>query len=245
MNQQKLFNLFAKNRGRGNMRAQGDTIFIYDFIAGSKSDAEWWGGVCAEDFSAALSAIEGHATVRIDSPGGDVFGGRAIAQAIKEHVGGVTVCVDGLAASAASYIAIAADTVKMAEGSFFMVHKAWGMTIGNADDLRRSADLFDKIDDSIAASYAQRAGGDKDEWLSKMEAETWLSAEESLEAGLANAMIESAESPAENRVNWDISAFENAPSTETTDFEAAGIAAAAEISSRQRALTLALMGGTK
>src|SRR3546814_3763793 len=105
--------------------------------------------------------MEGPCSCRIDSPGGDVFGGRAIAQAIREYSGEVTCHIDGLAASAASYIAIAGDRVVAAPGAFLMIHRAWTFALGNCNDLVAQAGVLEKIDGTIAASYAAKAGDRK------------------------------------------------------------------------------------
>ncbi len=215
MKRNPLLNLFAKNRAKGRHQAEGNVIYLYDFIAGSKAEAEFWGGISAEGFADMLNGMEGEVHLRIDSPGGDVFGGRAISQAIREYDGKVTAHIDGLAASAASYIAIAADEVIAAPGAFMMIHNSWTLVVGNAQDMRERADLMDKIDASIAASYAAR--GDKDaDWTAMMAAETWLTGEEALALGLVDTVVD--ESGAKDLANWDLSAFAHAP---IGDFEMA------------------------
>lgn len=214
MQRNRLFNLLRNNAKRGSIVAEGNVIYLYDFIAGSESDAEWWGGISAEAFTKLITAMEGPVSVRIDSPGGDVFGGRAIAQAIREYSGEVTAHIDGLAASAASFIAIAADKVVAAPGSFVMIHRAWTLALGNCNDMRASADVLDKIDGTLADSYAAKAGGEPADWLVQMDGETWFTAKEAHAAGLVDEVApERAEktSNAVARAKWDLSAFEHAP----------------------------------
>lgn len=212
----RLLDLYAANARRGSgVHAEGNVLYLYDAIVGSESEAAWWGGVSAEGFARQLAAMSGDVTVRIDSPGGDVFGGRAIAQAIREHDGTVTCQIDGLAASAASYIAIAGDRVVAAPGSFLMIHRAWTLSIGNAPELRSTADLLEKIDGTIADSYAAKAGGKQDEWLALMQAESWFTAPEALALGLIDeALPEQADKSARAAVarpHWDLSCFDGAP----------------------------------
>lgn len=151
--------------------------------------------------------------LRINSPGGDVFAARAIEQALREHEGGVSAQVDGLAASSASTIAVACDEVRMAPGSFFMIHRASTFAWGNVNDFEATAVLLGKIDKSIAELYAEKAGGKVDAWLEAMDDETWYTAAEAIDAGLADGMVEEeAEEEVANRVKaWNLSAYRHAP----------------------------------
>jgi ATP-dependent Clp protease protease subunit len=151
----KLLNLFARNAKKGEFKAEGNTIFIYDVIVASEADAEWFGGVAADTFARTLKGMEGDVDLRINSPGGDVFGAKAMAQAIRDYPGQVTAHVDGVAASAATFLTAVADKTIMAPGSLQMIHKAWTIAIGNADDFVAVADLLDKIDGTIVDAYAR------------------------------------------------------------------------------------------
>ena len=154
-------------------------IFIYDEIG--------YFGHSASDMADELKAIDSDTlTVHLNSPGGDIFDGLAIYQALKDHKASVTMHVDGLAASIASVIAMAADRLIMAPKASMMIHDGWTMGVGNAGDLRKVADLLDKQSDIIASVYADRAGQPADFWRDRMRDETWYNAEEALAAGLVD-----------------------------------------------------------
>jgi ATP-dependent Clp protease, protease subunit len=197
------------NKGKGDFRAEDNTIWLYDVIASDDIEAEWWGGISPRQFIAALQATTGPVTVRVNSPGGSVFGAQAMVAAMRAHAEPITVQVDSLAASAASVIACEASKLVIAPGALMMIHRAWGMVIGNEEDMRETADLLAKIDGQIAETYARRAGGDKEEYLALMAAETWFTAEEAVAAGLADEVI--ATNNQRPQARWDLSAFVNAP----------------------------------
>lgn len=136
-----------------------------------------------------------------------MFEGRAIANQIRAFRGKTTVVVDGLAASAASTVALAANRVEMAMGSFLMVHRSWAFAMGNAIDLTDLSALLLKIDGAIADDYAAKAGVSKDKALDWMDAETWFTAEEAVDAKLADAVIDVR---AQQR-KFNLAAFSNAP----------------------------------
>ena len=198
------------NKGRGRFQADGATLWLYDAIASSQEEAEFFGGVSPESFIFALRAIDGPVTLRINSPGGSVFGAQAMVAAMREHEHPITARIDSLAASAASVIASEAATVEMIPGAMMMIHKAWGLAIGNADDMLATAELLEKIDNQIAATYMRRAGDDdKEKYMALMAAETWFGAEEAVEARLADVLVE--ENHQRPAARWDLSAFMNAP----------------------------------
>ena len=197
------------NKAKGEFRAEGDVLWLYDAIAGSQEEADWLGGVSPVAFIEALRATTGPVTLRINSPGGSVFGAQAMVSAMREHAQPITARVDSLAASAASVIAAEASAVEMAPGSKMMIHKAWGMEVGNADDMMALAALLEKIDGDLAASYARRANGAAATFLDLMRAETWFTADEAVAVGLADRVItENRQRPA---AAWDLGAFANAP----------------------------------
>lgn len=147
-------------------------------------------GVTAQDFVDELLAIDATTIeLHINSPGGDVFDGIAIMNAIADHPATVNVVVDGLAASAASYIALGGDTVKMNRASQMMIHDAAGMCWGNAADMEEMKNLLDRISDTIAGIYSDKAGETADYWRDLMKAETWYSAVEAVEVGLADEAV--------------------------------------------------------
>lgn len=204
-----LIKLLADNRGRGCFRAEasGDeaTLYLYDAIV---SDS-YWGGVSATDFVKELSAITaGTIHLRINSPGGEVFAAQAMAQAIREKGAHVIAHVDGYAASAASFLALAADEVVISEGGFFMIHKAMTIAFGNADDMQETADLLNKVDGVLVAGYVKETGQTAEQIAEWMAAETWFTAEEAVNHGFADRIAESAVKPANA---WNLSAWANAP----------------------------------
>jgi ATP-dependent protease ClpP protease subunit len=218
MQPNRLFNLFRANAKAGEFRAEGNTLYLYDVIVSSKADAEWLGGVDAETFVQTLNAMTGDVDVRLNSPGGDVFAGVAMATAIKAYPGKVTAYVDGYAASAASVVAAAADSVTMAPGAFQMIHKAWTMALGNADDFMSTASLLEKIDGTLADGYADAAasrGKDSDAaaFGALMAAETWLTAQEAIDLGLADEIGAAAPKA---KAAWDLSAYAKPPVQDTS-----------------------------
>jgi ATP-dependent protease ClpP protease subunit len=149
--------------------------------------AGWW-GVSAAQFASEIAALEVDVIdLRINSAGGSAWDGVAIMNALRRHPARVEVTVDGIAASAASLVCMAGDSVVMARSAQMMVHDAIGGAYGNAQTMRDTADVLDKLCDSYADSYAARAGGDRAAWREVMRAETWYTAEEAVLAGLADA----------------------------------------------------------
>lgn len=149
--------------------------------------AGWW-GVSAAQFASEIAALDVDVIdLRINSAGGSAWDGVAIMNALRRHPARVEVTVDGIAASAASLVCMAGDSVVMARSAQMMVHDAIGGAYGNAQTMRDTADVLDKLCDSYADSYAARAGGDRAAWREVMRAETWYTAEEAVLAGLADA----------------------------------------------------------
>lgn len=160
------------------------TVWVYDVIG------DW--GVSAAELVPAIEQITApNITVRVNSPGGDYFAGVAIANALVRHPANVAVHVDALAASAASVIAMAGDEIVMHPGAQMMIHDALTMTVGNAAEHTKTAALLDAASDDIAAVYAARSGlTDAAGFREQMRAETWLTAEAAVEAGLATRVAE-------------------------------------------------------
>jgi ATP-dependent protease ClpP protease subunit len=194
--------------------AGGRDWFRIDAKAGARTAQVWiydeigmW-GTTARDFAAQLQEIDASAiTVHLNTPGGDAFDGMAIYNALKDHPAAVTVVVDGLAASAGSFIAQAGDTVRMNRGAQMMIHDAGGVAVGNASDMQEFASVLNKMSDAIAGIYASRAGGTVAEWRVAMRVESWYSAAEAVEAGLADETVDEPvpDQPVSNA--WDLTVF--------------------------------------
>ena len=170
-----------------------------------------WEGITAAKFKAALDEHGANASeivVNINSPGGDVFDGVAIHNMLVSHEADVTTRVYGLAASAASIVAIAGDSVLMGEGSFLMIHNAWSMAVGDTREMSKMARTLSSIDKELAASYASHTGIDTEAIKVLMDAETWISAADAVDQGFADGTFD-APSNAEN--SFDLSAFKNVP----------------------------------
>jgi ATP-dependent protease ClpP protease subunit len=176
-------------------------VDIYDEIG--------WFGVTAVDFLKDLRKITTpNIELHINSPGGDVFDAVAIYTSLRQHDAQVHVVIDSLAASAASFIAMAGDKITATANAMLMIHDATGLVIGNAVDMREMADLLDKHSDNIASIYAARAGGDVASWRDRMADEVWYNAEEAHKAGLVDE-IQGEGQPVEDA--WDLSIFTRPP----------------------------------
>lgn len=159
-------------------------VMLYDEVGG-------WYGATADQFIADLRGVTApNLRVRINSPGGSVFEGIAIANALRSHPANVTVQVDGIAASIASVIAMAGDRIEMAPNTMLMIHDASGVAVGDASVMEEMAELLDLISDNIADAYAARAGGTRDEWRARMKAETWYLPEDAVANGLADEAVQ-------------------------------------------------------
>ena len=160
-------------------------ISIYDEIG-------FW-GVTAQSFSKDLKVLGNNLkqiNLHIHSPGGDVFDGIAIYNLLKNHPANVTVYIDGLAASMASVIAMAGNEVIMPENAMMMIHKPWGIQGGDAEDMRKYADLLDKVENTLIPAYANKTGKTPEELAEMLSAETWLNGKECVEQGFADKLAE-------------------------------------------------------
>ena len=207
----KLLRLIVDNKADKprpfNLAKNGDSasLYIYDVIS-----ADW--GVSA------LSVIEAinqagdvqMLNVHINSPGGDVFEGRAIMAALAAFRGKTVAHIDSLCASAATSIALACNEIRMAEGAFFMIHNASGFAWGDKTELRNTADVLEKIEGAIVNDYTSRTGKPEQEIRDKMQAETWFTAQEALDYGFVDSITD--KSTAKN--TWNLSAFANPPKPE-------------------------------
>ena len=182
-------------------QALGAEVVIYDEIGAY--------GVSAKGFLAELGALPDGTplALRLNSPGGSVFDAVAIYNAIKRHSGTVTVWIDGIAASAASYIAMAGDEVVMPENAFLMIHDPAGVVMGTATDMRAMAEALDKIKGSLLQGYADKSGRPQEEIAPLMAAETWLDAKDALDLGFADRIAE----PVRIAARFDVGRFRNAP----------------------------------
>ncbi len=182
-------------------RASGAEVLIYDEIGAY--------GVSAKGFLAELGALPDDAPIdlRLNSPGGSVFDAVAIYNALSRHAGTITVWIDGIAASAASYIAMAGDEIVMPENAFLMIHDPSGLVMGTAADMRDMAETLDKIAASMTRGYAAKSGKPEAEIAALMASETWFDATDALGLGLATRMAE----PVRIAAGFDIGRFRNAP----------------------------------
>jgi ATP-dependent protease ClpP protease subunit len=183
--------------------ATGAEVVIYDEIGAY--------GVSAKGFLAELGALPDATplALRLNSPGGSVFDAVAIYNALLRHSGTVTVWIDGIAASAASYIAMAGDEIVMPENAFLMIHDPAGVVMGTAIDMRAMAEALDKIKGSLLQGYAAKSGRPQEEIAPLMAAETWLDARDALDLGFADRIAE----PVRIAARFDVGRFRNAPPT--------------------------------
>lgn len=163
-----------------NAAADTAEVFIYDDIG-----AGWFTeGVTAKGFLNELADIKApRIDLHLNSPGGSVFDGVAIYNALKRHPATVTTYIDGLAASIASIIALAGDRVVMADNALFMIHNPWGGVQGEAKDMRKMADVLDQIKSTLIGTYTSKTGLDEETVSQAMDEETWYTAQDALEAG--------------------------------------------------------------
>jgi ATP-dependent protease ClpP protease subunit len=180
-------------------------VDVYDDIG----EGGWFSeGMSAKSFAAQLSGIKGPLDVHINSCGGEVFDGVAIGNAIRNHKGFKRTVVDGIAASIASVIFQAGDERVVERGAMVMIHDASTMCYGDEAELVKTAGVLGKNSDNIAAIYAERAGGDPQQWRDTMRKETWYTADEAVAAGLADKLgTGDAELPA----GMDLVAFSAVP----------------------------------
>lgn len=202
--------LIADNKGVGFFRAESLaenelTLYVYDVIV---SDASF-GGVSALEFNKVLASSDASVVhIRINSPGGEIFSAQAMVAAVREKKATCIAHIDGLAASAASWLALAADEVVISPGGMVMIHNAQGISCGTAADHRSSADLLDKIDQQLVEAYAKSTGKDAETISGWMANETWFSAAEAVEYGFASRMA--TDEPVNAVVaRWNVAAYDS------------------------------------
>ena len=191
-------------RNKANKSAE---VLIYEDIG----EGFFTSGITAQGFLQDLNAL-GDVTsldIRINSNGGSVFDGVAIYNALRRHPARKNVYVDGIAASIASVIAMAGDTRTMGEGSFLMVHRASGLSVGNAEDMRSLADILEGIDRQLVDIYASRTGIDPATITELMTAETWLNAQDAVAHGFADGIGE----PLRIAAHVNAARFHNVPAS--------------------------------
>lgn len=181
----------ALDRWNGGLKAAAsddNTISVFDVIG-----QDYWGeGVTAKRIAGALRSMNGaDVTVNINSPGGDMFEGLTIYNLLREYQGKVTVKVLGLAASAASIIAMAGDDIQIGRGAFLMIHNCWVVAIGNRHDFSAMVEYLEPFDNAMADIYSARSGLDSDSVKQMMDGETYIGGSDAIEKGLADGLLSS------------------------------------------------------
>jgi ATP-dependent Clp protease protease subunit len=191
---------FAKSKGKTG------EVFIYEEIGDG-----WFGGISAQSFLDALKEVGDceHLDIYINSPGGSVFDGVTIYNQLKRHKAKKRVYVDGLAASIASVIAMAGDEITMAANAMMMIHDPWGMAVGTADDMRKSAETLEAVKGTLIDTYVARTGRERAEVEQWMSTETWMDAKTSMERGFCTAI--SQDSPKAAAASPLLAKFKNTP----------------------------------
>lgn len=181
--ERKCFYNFTRNEQSG-----ADELHIDGEIV---SDVDWWGPsgqVVARRFRQRLAQC-GDVTVYINSPGGDVFAGAEVYTALREHKGKITVKVTGIAASAASVVAMAGDEVLMSPVAYMMIHDPWTYAAGNAREFEHQADVLREIGEGLIAAYTAKTGKGRDEIAAMLEAETYMNAQRCVDEGFADGIL--------------------------------------------------------
>jgi len=181
-------------------------FLIYDVID------PWW-GVSAEMIKRDLLSITDATDidVYINSPGGDVFEATAIYSSLKAHSAKIHVHIDGIAASAATRIALAGDTIEIADSGFYMIHYAWTLALGNAQEIRDTADMLDKVDNTIVNDYEKRTEAGEEQVRTWMKNETWFTAQEALDHGFVDSIMQDGTNDKSTNKAWDLTSYQNAP----------------------------------
>ncbi|QFG09033.1 head maturation protease [Mycobacterium phage ThulaThula] len=193
-------------------KADDDTVAQIDIY----DEIDWYWGVDARSFRNELKALPDSVEtieLHINSPGGDVYDAIAIMNSLRQHKARVVTTVDGYAASSAGFIAVgASDELIVAENAEIMAHLPWALMVGDANDMRKMADDLERIGRNIASIFAARAGGTVEEWMDVLTAETWWSAQESVDAGIADTVLAAPKRDAKNsaRNRFDLSVFNHA-----------------------------------
>lgn len=178
-------------------------VMLYDAIG-------YW-DVTSAAFRAELNGIEADVIhLRLDCPGGEVFMARAMKTALEQHSARIVVHIDGVAASAASYLMMGGDEIEIAQGAQIMIHNAWGWSMGDHREHHKSADRLLEIDNGMRRDYAAKTGKSEDDFIELMNEETWFTADEALDMGLVDRVYDRQGGPNDR---FDLSIYKNAPKT--------------------------------
>jgi len=161
-------------------KATSTDVYIY-------GDIGW--ETTAKDFTQEIRTIYNDINLHLNTPGGNVFDGNAIFNELKAHPSTVNVYIDGMAASIGSIIAMAGDTINIAKNGFVMIHNPFTMAVGNSEEIRKTADMLDKVKDSLVQTYTEKTGVSASKIVEWMDDATWFNAEESLEHGFATNIV--------------------------------------------------------
>jgi len=202
-----LLKLLAQNKGKGQaIKAvhEGDeaTIYVYGVIV---TEDYWGDSVLAESFVRELRSLTASTIhIRVQSPGGDVFAGVAMSQAILEHPSKTIVHIDGMAASAATFLVMAADETVISAGAEFMIHKAWTIAAGNEHDFNKVANDLARVDGTIVDKYMTKVGEERAQVITWMDEETSWFGQEAVDAGFVDKVSDAG---VNNVIKWDLSAY--------------------------------------
>lgn len=191
---QKLLNFSA--RSKSPLRIENKSATSAEIILYAGIGQDYWGDgsmISAKNFSDEMKSLPktvNDLTVRINSPGGDVFDGITIYNRLKQFDGTVNVIIDGLAASIASIIALAGDNITIGEGALYMVHLPWTFAFGNRMDLDNVVNRLMDVEDQMVGIYAKKSGLDRSEIKALLEAETWMDADQAIEKGFVDSKVE-------------------------------------------------------
>lgn len=153
-------------------------------------DIGGWDGIGADEFAREVAGLNvGTIDVRLNSGGGSVIEGQAIYNALNRHPAKIIMNIDGIAASIASVIAMAGDQINITEGSHIMIHKPWSIAMGDAESMRKEADVLDSLESGIVDIYAARTGKDRKQLENWIGQETWFKGQAAVDAGFADAVI--------------------------------------------------------
>jgi ATP-dependent protease ClpP protease subunit len=189
-------------------------LFIYGEIGG------WWDGPTTEEIVKGIAALDAsQITVRINSPGGSVFDGVAIYNALATHPAEIIVKIEGVAASIASVIAMAGDKIMIGEAANIMIHKPWSLVVGDAASMRKEADILDNLEGGILDIYASRTGIDMKHLSTWVADETWFRGQQAVEEGFADEIIPAKTKKAQAARSQIYAMFKNAPADLLTDFD--------------------------